>query len=162
MSVISAISSILSPSQTAPAKNTTAATNTNSSSSPTSLGGGLDANSFITLLAAQLQAQDPLNPMDPNQMVDELTSMNTLQQTIQIRQDLDTLAGNLPATSTAGGSGTTNPVSGTSQATGASVGAAPGAGQTSAATMKASSIRALAAAQAQAAAANLFLQSKIQ
>jgi flagellar basal-body rod modification protein FlgD len=51
----------------------------------------LDANSFITLLTAQLQAQDPLNPLDPSQMVSELTSMNTLQQIIQIRQDLDSL-----------------------------------------------------------------------
>jgi flagellar basal-body rod modification protein FlgD len=52
----------------------------------------LGPNAFITLLTAQLQAQDPLNPMDPNQMVTELTSMNTLQETIQIRQDLDALA----------------------------------------------------------------------
>src|SRR2546429_557451 len=60
----------------------------NSASTPSNQ---LDANSFITLLAAQLQAQDPLNPLDPSQMVDELTSMNTLQQTIQMRQDLDAL-----------------------------------------------------------------------
>jgi len=53
----------------------------------------LTANSFITLLAAQLQAQDPMNPMDPNQMVDELTSMNSLQQLIGIKQDLDTITG---------------------------------------------------------------------
>ena len=56
--------------------------------SPTDLG----PNAFITLLTAQLQAQNPLNPMDPNQMVTELTSMNTLQEIIQIRQDMDTLA----------------------------------------------------------------------
>jgi flagellar hook assembly protein FlgD len=51
----------------------------------------LDGNSFITLLTAQLQAQDPLNPLDPNQMVSELTSMNTLQQIIQIREDMDSM-----------------------------------------------------------------------
>jgi len=56
--------------------------------SPTDLG----PNAFITLLTAQLQAQNPLNPMDPNQMVSELTSMNTLQEIIQIRQDMDSLA----------------------------------------------------------------------
>ena len=48
----------------------------------------LNGNSFITLLTAQLQAQDPTNPMDPNQMVDELVSINSLQQLIQIQQDL--------------------------------------------------------------------------
>src|SRR5262245_41025203 len=51
----------------------------------------LTANSFITLLTTQLQAQDPLNPLDPNQMVNELTSMNTLQQIMQIREDMDAL-----------------------------------------------------------------------
>jgi flagellar basal-body rod modification protein FlgD len=56
---------------------------------------GLGPDAFITLLTAQLQAQDPLNPMDPNQMVDELTSMNTLQETIQMRQDLDQLVSQL-------------------------------------------------------------------
>jgi hypothetical protein len=59
----------------------------------------LDANAFITLLSAQLQAQDPLNPLDPSQMVNELTAMNTLQQTIQIRQDLDALLQASQATS---------------------------------------------------------------
>jgi flagellar basal-body rod modification protein FlgD len=60
--------------------------------SPTTPGiNELGPDAFITLLTAQLQAQDPLNPMDPNQMVTELTSMNTLQETIQIRQDMDAL-----------------------------------------------------------------------
>jgi len=62
--------------------------NGSSSSTPSNQ---LNANSFITLLTAQLQAQDPLDPMDPNQMVDELTSMNSLQQLMAIKQDLDSL-----------------------------------------------------------------------
>jgi flagellar basal-body rod modification protein FlgD len=82
-------------SNTAPVAHATAAasSSTPKAKSPTDLG----PNAFITLLTAQLQAQNPLNPMDPNQMVSELTSMNTLQETIQIRQDLDKLA-NPPAT----------------------------------------------------------------
>ena len=48
----------------------------------------LNGNSFITLLTAQLQAQDPMNPMDPSQMVSELVSINSLQQLIEIQQDL--------------------------------------------------------------------------
>jgi len=63
--------------------------NTSSASDP----GGLNANSFITLLTTQLQAQDPLNPMDPSQMVSELTQMNTFEQLLQIRQDMDALVG---------------------------------------------------------------------
>ena len=60
----------------------------------------LDGNSFITLLTAQLQAQDPLNPLDPNQMVSELTQMNTLQQIIQIREDMDAMLQNSQAAPT--------------------------------------------------------------
>ncbi|HUI75457.1 MAG TPA: flagellar hook capping FlgD N-terminal domain-containing protein [Candidatus Acidoferrum sp.] len=72
---------------------TTGTSSPSSTSSQQAPSNTLDADSFITLLTAQLQAQDPLNPLDPNQMVDELTSMNTLQQIIQIRQDMDTLVG---------------------------------------------------------------------
>lgn len=64
-----------------------------SSSSTSSSNNQLNANSFITLLTAQLQAQDPLSPMDPDQMMGELVSMNSLQQLIGIKQDLDNLTG---------------------------------------------------------------------
>jgi flagellar basal-body rod modification protein FlgD len=76
-----------------------------SSSAPAQSLSELGPNAFITLLTAQLQAQDPLNPMDPNQMVSELTSMNTLQETIQIRQDLDKLAAASQSSSGNGGTG---------------------------------------------------------
>jgi hypothetical protein len=81
------------------------------SSSPGTSISELGPNAFITLLTAQLQAQDPLNPMDPNQMVSELTSMNTLQETIQMRQDMDALLAAAKASSSSPpGSGTgTNP-----------------------------------------------------
>jgi len=71
--------------------------NTNSSTSSTQNAPSnvLGPDSFITLLTAQLQAQDPLSPMDPDQMVDELTSINTLQQIIQIRSDMDTLVSSI-------------------------------------------------------------------
>jgi flagellar basal-body rod modification protein FlgD len=67
------------------------ASNNRASSSPGSNLNELGPDAFITLLTTQLQTQDPLNPMDPNQMVSELTSMNTLQEIIQIRQDMDSL-----------------------------------------------------------------------
>jgi flagellar basal-body rod modification protein FlgD len=86
---------------TPPASGTTT-TNSNNTLGP---------NSFITLLTAQLQAQDPLSPMDPDQMVNELTSINSLQQLVQISSDMNTLVGALPAgqTSTGNGSGSDSP-----------------------------------------------------
>jgi flagellar basal-body rod modification protein FlgD len=80
--------------------------NTTSSSSADS-SNTLGPDSFITLLTAQLQAQDPLNPMDPSQMVDQLTEINSLQQLIQIQSDLQTALG-LPQAST-GTTGSTTP-----------------------------------------------------
>lgn len=68
-----------------------------SSNSTTSSNNELDPNSFITLLTAQLQAQDPLNPMDPSQMVDQLTQINSLQQLIQIQSDLQQVLNQAPA-----------------------------------------------------------------
>ena len=73
------------------ANGTTGSSSSNSSTSSSS--NQLNGNSFITLLTAQLQAQDPMDPMDPNQMMNELVSMNSLQQLIGIKQDLDNLAG---------------------------------------------------------------------
>lgn len=78
-----------------------------SSSAQTAANNVLGPNAFITLLTAQLQAQDPSNPLDPNQMVDELTSMNTLQQTIQIRQDLDSLVAATQGSQGGAGTGST-------------------------------------------------------
>jgi flagellar basal-body rod modification protein FlgD len=74
----------------------TASSSSSSSSSTSSTSSStiLTGNDFITLLTAQLQAQDPLDPLDPNQMVDELTEMNSLQQLIGIKSDLDTMLGN--------------------------------------------------------------------
>jgi len=86
-------------------------TTTNGSGSTSNAGSAaapsntLDANSFITLLTTELQTQDPLNPLDPTQFVDQLTNLNSLQQLIQIRTDLDSLSGSTSGTTSGTGSG---------------------------------------------------------
>lgn len=65
-------------------------------SSAATSGANLKPNDFITLLVAQLQSQDPFNPMDPTTFVNQLVQFNTLEQVIGIRQDLT------PSTSTTG------------------------------------------------------------
>ncbi|HET7108469.1 MAG TPA: flagellar hook capping FlgD N-terminal domain-containing protein [Candidatus Acidoferrum sp.] len=65
----------------------------------------LGANSFITLLAAQLQAQDPTNPMDPSQMMGELVSLNTLQTLTNIQQILQVATGVNPGQTSPPGTG---------------------------------------------------------
>jgi flagellar basal-body rod modification protein FlgD len=75
----------------------TAGTSGSSSSSSSSSSSGPDnqltGNDFITLLAAQLQAQDPLNPIDPTTFVTQLVQFNQLEQLININQTLSGVAG---------------------------------------------------------------------
>jgi len=64
-----------------------------SATSPSSTATGIaDPNLFITLLTAQLQAQDPLNPMSPQDMVNQLTEVSSLQQLVNINQTLTTIS----------------------------------------------------------------------
>jgi flagellar basal-body rod modification protein FlgD len=61
-----------------------AAATTSSTSNSTNANDQLSPNAFIQLLTAQLQAQDPTNPMDPTEFVDQLVQFNILQQVTQI------------------------------------------------------------------------------
>jgi flagellar basal-body rod modification protein FlgD len=47
--------------------------------------------SFLQLLVAQLQNQDPLNPQDGTQFVSQLAQMSSLEQELQMREDLDSM-----------------------------------------------------------------------
>jgi len=71
----------------------TAATSASSSTGSTASSGGLsNPNLFISLLAAQLKAQDPLNPMSPTDMVNQLTQVSSLQQLVNINQTLTNMS----------------------------------------------------------------------
>jgi len=49
----------------------------------------LNTQDFISILTAQLQYQDPLNPLDPNQFVGEMAQFSSLNELIGIKLDLD-------------------------------------------------------------------------
>jgi flagellar basal-body rod modification protein FlgD len=71
---------------------TTTGGTTNSGTDNSNLGLGgtqLNTQDFITILTAQLQYQDPLNPVDPNQFVGEMAQFGSLNELIGIKQDLD-------------------------------------------------------------------------
>src|SRR6266436_2450149 len=77
---------------------TAASSSSNSSAASTPLG---DPKLFISLITAQLKAQDPLNPMSPQDMVNQLTQVSSLQQLISINQTLKNISsGNLGTTQT--------------------------------------------------------------
>lgn len=68
-------------------------------------------NMFMQLLVAQLQNQDPLNPMDPTQFVGQLAQFSELSEVTQIEQTLQQI---VPSTAGGSGSGTGSGGSGSS------------------------------------------------
>jgi len=91
---------------TAPANGATSS----SSSSSNSVNSLANENTFLQLLIAQVQNQDPTNPADPVQFVGELVSFSQLEQLLGINQGVQSLVTNsTPTNSTNNG---TSPSSG--------------------------------------------------
>ena len=85
------------PVATATSANTSGAAATASSSGASASGAAaatVDYNSFLKLLVAELQNQDPTNPTDPTQYMSQLASFSAVGQTVQTNQKLDTLLTN--------------------------------------------------------------------
>ncbi len=69
--------------------NTTSATgNTSASSSSADIMGKED---FLTLLVAQLQNQDPLNPDDPTEFTAQLAQFSSLEQLFNLNESMDNM-----------------------------------------------------------------------
>lgn len=60
-----------------------------SSANPGTSTAAITANDFLQLLVTELQNQDPTANTDPNEYVNQLVQVNTLQQQIQMNQTLD-------------------------------------------------------------------------
>lgn len=58
-----------------------------------------DFDTFLRMLTTQLQNQDPTNPMDTNQMTDQLTQFSQVEQQISTNQNLQQIMAALSATS---------------------------------------------------------------
>jgi flagellar basal-body rod modification protein FlgD len=70
-----------------------AGTSNSSSSSVAGLPGSLTSEStFLNLLVAQIQNQDPMNPTDSIQFVGQLVQFSQLEQLLSINQGVTTLA----------------------------------------------------------------------
>jgi flagellar basal-body rod modification protein FlgD len=53
----------------------------------------ISANDFLTLLVTEMQNQDPTDETDPNEYIDQLVQVNSLEQLIDINQNLSTVLG---------------------------------------------------------------------
>jgi flagellar basal-body rod modification protein FlgD len=60
------------------------------SSSPSNL--SLTSSDFVNLMITQLQNQDPLNPTDPNALMQQVSEIGQLQSTTQLQTTLSGLA----------------------------------------------------------------------
>ncbi|MDH5751514.1 MAG: flagellar hook assembly protein FlgD [Deltaproteobacteria bacterium] len=63
----------------------------NSYSKPSGTDNSLGKDDFLKLMMAQATHQDPLNPMDSQGMMQQLTSMGSLEQLMNINKGLDSL-----------------------------------------------------------------------
>ena len=76
---------------TVPATNSTSNSTSNNTSSTPSPTSTLDYSSFLQLLIAQLQNQDPLNPTDSTAFVSQLASFSSVEQGVNTNSKLDRL-----------------------------------------------------------------------
>jgi flagellar basal-body rod modification protein FlgD len=90
----------------------------------------ISANDFLTLLVTEMKNQDPTANTDPNQYINQLVQVNSLEQLININQNLSTALGD--SGSASGGSVTGHAVTSPHAMKSGGGGAAPAssAGQT--------------------------------
>ncbi len=69
---------------------TTGTTSTSSAPISRAAGGALGKDQFLQLLVAQMKHQDPLNPMDGQQMAAQLAQFSSVEQLTQINENLST------------------------------------------------------------------------
>jgi flagellar basal-body rod modification protein FlgD len=67
-----------------------AASSTSSTSSTSSDSATITANDFLTLLVTEMRNQDPTADTDPNEYINQLVNVNSLEQLISINQTLTT------------------------------------------------------------------------
>lgn len=65
----------------------------NSGSSSGSNAATISSNDFLTLLVTEMQNQDPTATTDPNEYINQLVNVNSLEQLISINQTLSTAVG---------------------------------------------------------------------
>jgi flagellar basal-body rod modification protein FlgD len=79
-----------------------------STSSSSSVGSLTSEQTFLQLLVAQIQNQDPLNPTDSIQFVGQLVQYSELEQLMGINQGVQTLTSDSTSTSSTGSSSNSN------------------------------------------------------
>ncbi len=82
---------------TTSAQSSTASTNTTKS---TTSSGMADYNTFLKLLIAQAKNQDPTNPTDPAQYVQQFAALSQVEQSVSTNSKLDQIIASLDSLKT--------------------------------------------------------------
>jgi flagellar basal-body rod modification protein FlgD len=91
-----AVGSPTTTNPTATGTGTTAAAAANAATANAATGvGGLTMNDFLTLMTAQLQNQDPLDPTDSNEFLSQLSELSTVEGISQLNTSMTTLSNSM-------------------------------------------------------------------
>jgi flagellar basal-body rod modification protein FlgD len=96
--------------------NNLAATDTKPTNTPVAAGAStVTKNMFLQLLVSQIKNQDPLNPTDGTQFLTQLAQFQTLEQSLNMGQDLTAIRSDLDtmAKASANNAATTGTTTGT-------------------------------------------------
>lgn len=104
------------PSSTAASTSTAAATSSSASSS-NSLA---SQQTFLQLLVAQLQNQDPTQPVQGTEFVTQLATFSDVEQNLAVRQDVDAISNKFLGSVPSGGTVATTAATGTTTDSGTS------------------------------------------
>ncbi|MBI4902014.1 MAG: hypothetical protein HY820_00155 [Acidobacteria bacterium] len=86
-------------------------TQTNATSSANPADRLANKDTFLQLMVAQLRYQNPLSPVDGSSFLAQLSQISSVEQMVQMRQDLGQIRDLLAAASANSGSSTTIPKS---------------------------------------------------
>lgn len=94
------VSSVLGTGSTATTRTTSSSSSSgvtakdstdDSTTTSTSSDSTITANDFLTLLVTEMQNQDPTQPTDPNEYIQQMVGVNSLQQLISINEGISTI-----------------------------------------------------------------------
>ena len=74
-----------------PSATETTSKTTSTSSTTTTSSNGVDYNTFLQLLIAEMKNQDPTNPMDTSQYMSQFAQLSSVEQAMQTNTKLDSL-----------------------------------------------------------------------
>jgi flagellar basal-body rod modification protein FlgD len=114
------------PSSTSTSATTASGTSTSSQDLSSSANSLANQQTFLQLLVAQLQHQDPTQPVQGTEFVTQLATFSDVEQNLAVRQDVDAISNKFLGSVPSGGTVATTTTGGTTATDGSGTSAASG------------------------------------